>query len=111
MVCWWATGLVACFSLGSAGLCPFPMGLVLYFAGHDHILRDSADFLVKPGPGNLSAETCCWSVCSGTLNSSITIANALGGYCSLQACRDLRRIYWARAGCLILLFSSGPFVL
>ena len=57
MVCWWATGLVACFSLASAGFCSFPMGLVLYFARHDNVLRDSADFFVKSGPGNLSAET------------------------------------------------------
>lgn len=111
MVCRWATGLVACFSLGSAGFCSFPMGLVLYFAEHGDILRDSADFFVKSGPGNLSAETRCWLVCSGTFNSSIMIANALKGYCSPQACKDLQCVYQAHPGCLILLFSSGPFVL
>jgi len=105
------TGLVSCFSLGSAGFCSFPMGLVLYFAEHDDILRVSADFFVKSGPGNLSAETHCWLVSSGSLNSLITFANALKGCCLPQACRDLQRVYRACAECLIFLFSSGPSVL
>lgn len=87
-VCWWATALVAYFNLGSAGFCFFPMGLVFYSDRQDSILRDSAHFFVKSGPGNLSAETCCWLVCSGTLNSSITIGNALKSYCLPQVCRE-----------------------
>lgn len=67
MVDWCATGHVAGFSLGNAGFCSCPKGLVLYFAGQD-ILRDSANFFVQSGPENLGAESCWWLLCSTVLN-------------------------------------------
>lgn len=77
MVVWCAAGHVAGFSLGNAGFCSWPNGLLLYFVGQDNILRDSANFFVQSGSGNLSAGTSWWLVCSGTLNSAVRIANSL----------------------------------
>lgn len=53
-------GHVAAFSLGNAGFCSCPNGLVLYFAGQENILRNSVNFFVQSGPGNLSAQIYCW---------------------------------------------------
>lgn len=69
-VCWWATGLVASFSLGSADFCSFSMGLVVFCWKLQHS-KIRCRFLCSIRPWRSQ----CWNPLVGLLRHSELISS------------------------------------